>query len=107
MFGSIGGFEMLVLAVIGLLVFGPRKLPEIGRTLGKALVDFRKAGMELKSSIEREVNLEELGELKETGRAVGREMSAGIDNLKQGLIPRLPGEEDRGGGDGGDVAKKD
>jgi len=114
MFGSIGGFEMLVLMAIGLLVFGPRKLPEIGRTLGKALVEFRKAGMELKNSIEREVNLEELNELKESGRAVGREVSAGIDSVKQGLgglgtvEPPGPANGAEGGdGGGGDVAKKD
>jgi len=67
MFGSIGGFEMLVLAAIGLLVFGPRRLPEIGRTLGKAMIEFRRAAMELRTSIEREVNLEEM---KETTRAL-------------------------------------
>ena len=60
MFGSIGGFEMLVLAAIGLLVFGPRRLPEIGRTLGKAMGEFRRAAMELRTSIEREVNLEDV-----------------------------------------------
>lgn len=62
MFGSIGGFEMLVLAAIGLLVFGPKRLPEIGRTLGKAMVEFRRAAMELRTSIEREVNLEDVRE---------------------------------------------
>ena len=67
MFGSIGGFEMLVLAAIGLLIFGPRRLPEIGRTLGKAMIEFRRAAMELRTSIEREVNLEEV---RETTRAI-------------------------------------
>ena len=43
MFGPLGGFELLVLAAIGLLVFGPRRLPEIGRTLGKAMLEFRRA----------------------------------------------------------------
>jgi len=112
MFGSIGGFEMLVLMVIGLLVFGPRKLPEIGRTIGRAIVEFRKAGMELRNSIEREINLEDL---KEAGRSVEREVDAGLKEVKERVIPRLPELEidtdvDQGetaGPEGGDVGKKD
>jgi len=67
MFGSIGGFEMLVLAIIGLLVFGPRRLPEIGRTVGKAMIELRKAATEVRTSIEREIDLEQV---KETGRSI-------------------------------------
>jgi Tat protein translocase TatB subunit len=83
MFGSIGGFEMLVLMAIGLLVFGPRKLPEVGRTLGKAMVEFRRAAMELRSSIEKEISLEDL---KDTRQSVSREMDEGLEAMK-----RLPG----------------
>ena len=49
----------MIFAVI-LIVFGPRRIPEICRTLGKALGEFRKATDDLKSTIEREVRLEEL-----------------------------------------------
>ncbi|MGH9867301.1 MAG: Sec-independent protein translocase protein TatB [Candidatus Polarisedimenticolia bacterium] len=79
MFGSIGGLELLVLAAIGLLVFGPRRLPEIGRTIGQTLAEFRRAAMEVRTSIEREVRLEEL---KETGQSI-----------REGLesIPRVAG----------------
>jgi len=87
MFGSIGGFEMLALMVIGLLVFGPRKLPEIGRTLGRAILELRKAGMEMKQSIEREIDLEDL---KEAGRSVEQEVGAGVRQVREKLIPRLP-----------------
>ena len=83
MFGSIGGFEMLVLAIIGLLVFGPRRLPEIGRTLGKAMAEFRRAALELRSSIEREVNLDEV---RETTRTIQK--AVGGDLLKE-AIPRV------------------
>ena len=62
MFGSIGGFEILVIVVIGLLVFGPRKMPEIARTLGRTLNEFRKTAMEVRSSIERELDVEEIRE---------------------------------------------
>lgn len=60
MFGSLGVPELLLIFVVVLIVFGPRRIPEIGRTLGKALGEFRKATDDLKSSIEREVRLEEL-----------------------------------------------
>ena len=88
MFGSIGGFEMLVLMGIGLLVFGPRKLPEIGRTLGKAMLEFRRAVMELRSSIEKEINLEEL---QDATRSVSREVNEGIRDVTdaaQSVIPQ-------------------
>ena len=60
MFGSLGVPELLLIFVVILIVFGPRRIPEIGRTLGKALGEFRKATDDLKSTIEREVRLEEL-----------------------------------------------
>jgi len=60
MFGSLGIQEMLLIFGVILIVFGPRRIPEIGRTLGKALAEFRKATDDLKGTIEREVRLEEL-----------------------------------------------
>ena len=57
---NLGVPELLLILAVALIVFGPRKLPEIGRTLGKALGEFRKATDDLKSTIEREVRLEEL-----------------------------------------------
>jgi TatA/E family protein of Tat protein translocase len=63
MFGSLGIQELLLIFVIILIVFGPRRIPEIGRTLGKALGEFRKATDDLKSTIEREVRLEELKQI--------------------------------------------
>jgi TatA/E family protein of Tat protein translocase len=63
MFGSLGVPELLLIMVVALIVFGPRKLPEIGRTLGKALGEFRKATDDLKNTIEREVRVEELKQI--------------------------------------------
>ena len=60
---NIGVPELLIILAVALIVFGPRKLPEIGRTLGKALGEFRKATDDLKNTIEREVRLEELKEI--------------------------------------------
>lgn len=55
MFGSIGGPELVLILVVALLIFGPRKLPELGKTLGKGLAEFRRAANELKDSLEVEV----------------------------------------------------
>ena len=60
MFGSLGLPEILFILVIALLVFGPRRLPEIGRTIGRALGEFRRATHDLKRSIDTEVTLEEV-----------------------------------------------
>lgn len=65
MFGSLGIPELMLIFVVALIVFGPKKLPEIGRTLGKALGEFKKATDDLKNTIEREVRVEELKELRQ------------------------------------------
>lgn len=59
MFGSIGGTELLLIMVIALLVFGPRKLPQLGRTIGKAMGEFRRASNDFRSSLEREIEAED------------------------------------------------
>ena len=66
MFGSLGIPELILIFVVALLVFGPKRLPEIGRTLGKALGEFKKATDDLKNTIEREVQVEELKQLSTT-----------------------------------------
>lgn len=59
MFG-LGGTEVLVIFGLALLLFGPKKLPEIGRTIGKTLAEFRRATMDFRVSLEREVELDKL-----------------------------------------------
>lgn len=63
MFGPLGLPELLLIFAVALIVFGPRRLPEIGRTLGKALGEFKRATDELKNTIEREVAVEELKQI--------------------------------------------
>lgn len=58
MFGDIGTGELLVIFVLALLVFGPRKLPELGKSLGRAINEFKKASSELRSRIEEEIETE-------------------------------------------------
>jgi len=59
MFGSLGLPELVVIFVIALIVFGPRKLPELGRSLGKSINEFKKASNELRNTLDEEVRLDE------------------------------------------------
>jgi Tat protein translocase TatB subunit len=63
MFGTLGGPEIFLILVVALIVFGPRKLPEIGKSVGKMLAEFRKASNDFKRTIEDEVEAERLREL--------------------------------------------
>jgi sec-independent protein translocase protein TatA len=73
MLGSIGMPELILIFIVALIVFGPKKLPEIGKSLGKGLAEFKKASDDFKQSIQREVD-----GLKET---------ATIEASKTGIPP--------------------
>ena len=60
MFGTLGGPELFLIFVVALIVFGPRKLPEIGKSLGKMMGEFRRASNEFRSTIENEVEAEKI-----------------------------------------------
>jgi sec-independent protein translocase protein TatA len=66
MFGSIGMPEMVVIAVIALIIFGPRKLPELGKSLGKSIAQFKRASNDLQSTLEEEIKTEELQEARKS-----------------------------------------
>jgi sec-independent protein translocase protein TatA len=59
MFGSIGMPELIIILTIALIIFGPRKLPELGRSLGKSLSEFKRASNELKNTLDEEIRLED------------------------------------------------
>lgn len=59
MFGPLGFPELIFILVLALLIFGPKRLPEIGRTIGKGMAEFRKASNDLKRTINTELALDE------------------------------------------------
>jgi sec-independent protein translocase protein TatA len=78
MFGSVGPSELILIFIIALLVFGPKKLPEIGKSVGKALREFKKASEEIKGRIEEEIQASELKDLH-------KDVKSGLDTLQSGV----------------------
>ena len=78
MFGSIGMTELIVIMVVALIVIGPKRLPELARTLGKALGDFKRATSDFQNSfsMEDDYDLDVLDEeAKEKEKKAGAEES--------------------------------
>ncbi|HET6373478.1 MAG TPA: twin-arginine translocase TatA/TatE family subunit [Candidatus Polarisedimenticolia bacterium] len=97
MFGSIGGFELLVLVGLGLLVFGPRRLPEIGRTIGRTLQELRKAAMEVKTSIEKEIELDSVKEVTQSiARTFREEIPTDLLSPPEEVSPSAGTDHDQG-----------
>ena len=59
MLGPIGMQELIIIFVIALIVFGPRKLPQLGKSLGRSIAEFKRASNELRSTLEQEIRVEE------------------------------------------------
>jgi sec-independent protein translocase protein TatA len=56
---NLGFGEILLILVVALIVFGPRRLPEMGRTVGRSLREFRRAASDLRAEIETDMDVEE------------------------------------------------
>src|SRR3954453_6741675 len=94
MFGSLGIPELILIFIVALIVFGPKRLPEIGKTLGKAMGEFKKATDDFKNTIEREVHVEELKQLASTTipvhEAVSRSEPVDVTPTVTGGPPEAP-----------------
>lgn len=94
---DIGGPEFVFLALLALLVFGPRRLPELGRTAGEHVARLRRAWLELRRDLEREVSDSGVDELRRGLRDAGRE----LDDVRD-LIRPADGTAARGPDPGSD-----
>ena len=79
MFGNVGLPELILILVIALLVFGPKKLPDIAKSLGKAVREFKKTTDGITGRIENEIEVSEF-------KNAHRDIRAGIDSLKGSLM---------------------
>jgi sec-independent protein translocase protein TatA len=87
---GLGMPELIFILVLALLIFGPKRLPEVGRTLGRGLSEFRRASNELKRSIETELTEEEQRALKMPGvtlRPAAGTMAVGQSAIEPGPAP--------------------
>ena len=87
--GPLGMQEMLIIMGVALIVFGPRKLPTIGKTLGKTVREFRSQSQQLRNTLEREVQMEEFREARQEVVGLGRDLGKGLD-------PNAPSPPSRG-----------
>ena len=88
---NLGFAEMLFLVILALLLFGPRKLPEIARTMGKFMAEFKKASSEFQGQIHEEIRkleLEEADPRKQIEPEVAK-LSSDEDLSIQGALDRL------------------
>jgi sec-independent protein translocase protein TatA len=76
--GPVGVPEMIVIFLVALVLFGPKKLPELGKTIGKAITEFRRAQSELKTTFES--HMRELEKENESIKEVTRSYSNEIYN---------------------------
>ncbi len=94
MFGPIGMPELLIILTLALIIFGPRKLPELGRSLGRSLGEFKRASNELRNTLDEEIRVEE--ERTRPARPApapepAHAAAAGADESQDETVPRDSG----------------
>ena len=85
MFGGLGFTELFFIFVLALIIFGPRKLPELGKTIGEALGQFKRASEDFKRSWEEEVDLEKR---KALWKQIQQQWASNVTDMG-GIIPGL------------------
>src|SRR5579862_1371785 len=92
--GQLGFSEMLVIFIIALLVFGPKKLPELGKSLGKGIREFKKATEELKANWEDQVKdiSQPLNDAKRELHGMGQNLKDQVYNHIEGATQTDPKE---------------
>lgn len=98
--GPIGVPELIFIFVLALLIFGPKKLPELGRNVGKAMREFRRASNELRYAVEDEMRqLEQQAQKvkEEVEEAVARGVDSGEGSAQDPRAAEESGSVGRGG----------
>ena len=93
MFGSIGMPELIIILTLALIIFGPRKLPELGRSLGKSLGEFKRASNELRNTLDEEIRVEE--EQRSAQRAAAPHSTAAAPVVEAVADPDDPAEAEQ------------
>lgn len=83
MFGPIGGWEVILILLLALLLFGPRKLPEMGRSLGQTLAQLRRAATDFKLDLEREIRVEELKDTGQSLKSIHRDVLKDVSEARR------------------------
>ena len=81
MFGTLGMPELILIFAVALLLFGPRKMPQIGRSIGRAMGEFRRASNEFKRTIEDEVAADEIRDVEKDLKGI-RDVGKELRDLK-------------------------
>lgn len=71
MFGSIGMQELIIIFVIALIIFGPRRLPDLGKSLGRSISEFKRASNDLRNTLEEEIRVDDQRQTKSATAAGG------------------------------------
>ena len=88
---NIGMPELIIILVIALIIFGPRKLPELGRSLGKSIGEFKKASNELRHTLDEEIRMEDQKDQRAKTEAEQRSALEAANSMRDAITePAAP-----------------